>query len=771
MKHPFIPLLLALASTRLIAAEPAPTAGQPGPAPIAAPTATAISDAEVARRVDALLARMTLEEKIGQLTQIGPWESGPDRKPEDLIRKGMISSILWSLDSAQINKLQQLAVKETRLGIPMLFGFDIIHGYKTVFPVPLGMAASWDPALVEQGAGIAASEAAAAGINWTFGPMVDIARDARWGRMVEGAGEDAYLGEAMARAQVLGFQGPKLGTPNRVLGSVKHFAGYGASEGGRDYDSCYIPEVTLHNVYLRPFKAAIDAGVGTVMAAYMCLNDVPASGNQWLMQDILRKELGFRGFVVSDSSTISCLSVHGFTRNDADASIKGLKAGVDMDMGSQTYSKNVAALVESGKLPIAVVDNSVRNVLAVKIRMGLFENPYADFANRDKVFNDPTHRAAARTAAQRSLVLLRNENSALPLAKTLRSIAVIGPLGDATEDIKGSWTAEWDAAVSVHQGLRNKLPQAKIDFVRGGDMQRIFTTGSDAREGKKVTELMSAAEMKLEVAKAVEAAKAAETVVLVLGERRNMSGEDASSSSMGLDGNQQELLEAVVATGKPVVLVLMNGRPLNITWASEHVPAILEAWFPGSEGGNAIADALVGDINPGGKLPVTWPRSVGQCPIYYNHNITQAPEQDKLFTSRYANDTSLPLYPFGHGLSYTSFAYSNLTLDKQSMKSTDSLSVSVEITNTGKVAGDEVVQLYVHQRAGSAARPVRELKGFQRVTLAPGEKRTLHFSLGKAELEFWSPLTRSWVVEPEGFDVWVGGDSRAVLHSDFRIEE
>ena len=771
MKHPFIPLLLALATTQLTGAEPTPTAGHPGPAASAPAPASSMSDAEVARRVDDLLGRMTLDEKIGQLTQIGPWETSPDRKPEDLIRKGMVSSILWSLDSAQINKLQQIAVKESRLGIPMLFGFDVIHGYKSVFPVPLALASSWDPALVERGAAIAAQEAAAAGINWTVGPMVDIARDARWGRMVEGAGEDAYLGSAMARAQVLGFQGPKLGTPNRVLGSVKHFAGYGAAEGGRDYDSSYIPEVALRNVYLRPFKAAIDAGVGTVMSAYMCLNDVPASGDKWLLQDILRQDLGFRGFVISDSYTIASLNTHGLTRNDADATLRGLTAGVDMDMGSQTYSKNVTALVESGKLPIAVVDRSVRNVLAVKIRMGLFENPYADFANRDKVFNDPTHRAATRTAAQRSLVLLRNENGALPLQKTLRSIAVIGPLGDANEDIKGSWTAEWDSTVSVLEGLRAKLPQAKIDFVRGGDMQRIYTTGSDAREGKKVTELMPAAEMKLEVAKAVEAAKAAETVVLVLGERRNMSGEDASSSSLGLDGNQQELLEAVVAAGKPVVLVLMNGRPLNITWASEHVPAILEAWFPGSEGGNAIADALVGDINPGGKLPVTWPRSVGQCPIYYNHNITQAPEQDKLFTSRYANATSLPLYPFGYGLSYTSFSYSNLTLSKQSMKSADTLEVSVEVMNTGKVAGDEVVQLYLHQRTGSAARPVRELKGFERVTLAPGEKRTLHFSIGKAELEFWSPITRTWGVEPEGFDVWVGGDSRATLHSEFRIEE
>jgi len=730
------------------------------------------SEAEVAARVDALLGRMSLEEKIGQLTQIGPGAAGPgEPQPEELIREGEAGSVLWTIDSAQIQKLQEIAVKNSRLKIPLLFGFDVIHGYKNVFPVPIGMASSWDPAMVERSQAIAAHEASVSGINWTFGPMVDIARDPRWGRIVEGAGEDPFLGAAMARAQVLGFQGPRLGTPNRVLGSVKHFAGYGAAEGGRDYDACYIPEVLFRNVYLRPFAAAIDAGVGTVMSAYMDLNDVPASGNRWLLEDVLRRDLGFRGFVISDAWAVASLTAHGYARDPADAAFHGLTAGVNMDMGSQAYLKNVAALVGSGKLPVAVVDQMVREVLAIKIRMGLFENPYGDPAAKDKVLNDPAHRAATRVAAQRSMVLLRNENGALPLKKTLGSIALIGPLADSTEEIKGSWTVEGGAAISVLEGLRNKLPNARIEFVRGGDMQRLFPLPWDAMEGKKATPLMPEAEMKQELEKAVDAAKRADTAVLVLGERTSMSGEAASRASLTLPGNQQQLLEAVVATGKPVVLVLLNGRPLDIAWAAGHVPAILEAWYPGTEGGNAIADVLFGDVNPGARLPVSWPRTTGQVPTYYNHNLTQAHEDDPQFTSRYGDFVTAPLYPFGYGLSYTTFGFSNLTLDRKSIGASDSLPVSVDVENQGRVAGDEVVQLYIHQRAGSASRPVRELKGFERVTLAPGEKKTVHFSLGPNELKFWSPQARAWVVEPEEFDVWVGGDSKAPLHAEFKVNQ
>ena len=733
---------------------------------------TPLSDTQVAGRVESLLRQMTLEEKIGQITQIGPGPIGPNSpQPEDLIRQGRAGSVLWTIDSERIRKMQEIAVEESHLKIPLLFGFDVIHGYKNVFPVPLAMASSWDPGMVERAQAMAAYEASVSGINWTFGPMVDIARDARWGRIVEGAGEDPYLGAAMARAQVLGFQGPQLGTPNHVVGSVKHFAGYGAAEGGRDYDGCYIPEELFRNVYLRPFQAAIDAGVGTVMSAYMDLNDVPASGNKWLLRDVLRSDMGFGGFVISDAWAVASLTVHGYARGPEDAAYRGLTAGVNMDMGSQTYLMHVAKLVESGKLPVTVLDQAVREILAVKIRLGLFEHPYGDLAAKDKVLNDPAHRAATRTAAQRSMVLLRNENKALPLSKTLASLAVVGPIADSAEEIKGSWTVEGGAGVSVLEGLRNKLPNAKIEFVRGGDMQRLFPLPWDALDGKKATPLMPEAEMQNEVGMAVEAAKRAEAVVLVLGERTNMSGEAASRVSLSLPGNQQRLMEAVVATGKPVVLVLLNGRPLDISWAAEHVPAILEAWYPGTEGGNAIADVLVGDVNPGGKLPVTWPRATGQVPAYYNHNLTQAHEDDPGFTSRYGDFVTAPLYRFGYGLSYTSFGFSNLQLDQKSIPVSGTLHVSVDVENQGAIAGDEVVQLYIHQRAGSASRPVRELKGFERIALAAGEKKTVRFSLGREELKLWSPEAKAWVVEPEEFDVWLGGDSKAALHSEFRITQ
>ena len=731
-----------------------------------------LSDSQVAGRVESLLGQMTLDEKIGQITQVGPGPIGPNGpKPEDLIRQGRAGSVLWTIDSAQIRKMQEIAVKESRLKIPLLFGFDVIHGYKNIFPVPLAMASSWDPGMVERAQAMAAHEASVSGINWTFGPMVDIARDARWGRIVEGAGEDPYLGAAMARAQVLGFQGPRLGTPNRVVGSVKHFAGYGAAEGGRDYDGCYIPEELFRNVYLRPFQAAIDAGVGTVMSAYMDLNDVPASGNKWLLQDILRRDLGFRGFVISDAWAVASLAVHGYARGPEDAAYRGLTAGVNMDMGSETYLTHVAKLVESGKLPVSVLDQAVREILAVKIRLGIFEHPYGDPAEKDKVLNDPVHRAATRTAAGRSVVLLRNENNALPLSKTLASLAVIGPIADSAEEIKGSWSVEQGPAVSVVEGLRNKLPNARIEFVRGGDMQRLVPMPWDAAEGKKLPPLMPESEMRKEVEHAVEAAQRAEAVVLVLGERASMSGEAASRVSLSLPGNQQQLLEAVVSTGKPVVVVLLNGRPLDISWAAGHVPAILEAWYPGTEGGSAIADVLFGDVNPGGKLPVTWPRATGQLPAYYNHNLTHFPEDGEGFTSRYGDFVTAPLYPFGYGLSYTTFRFSNLQLDQKSIAASGALHVSVDVENQGAVAGDEVVQLYIHQRAGSASRPVRELKGFERVALRAGEKKTVRFSLGPEELKFWSPEAKAWVVEPEEFDVWAGGDSKATLHSEFRVTQ
>jgi len=741
------------------------------------------SGEQVNARVKALLSRMSLHEKIGQLSQVGALDLKPDQRKElgdllpedsvsieDHVRHGEAGSILWTTDPVFISTLQHVAIEESRMKIPLLFGFDVIHGFRTIFPVPLAMAASWDPDLVENAQAVAAQEASAVGINWTFGPMVDIARDARWGRIVEGAGEDPFLGAAMARAEVRGFQGQQLGTPGRVVGSVKHFAGYGAAQGGRDYDGAYIPEEQLRNVYLPPFKAAIDAGVGTVMSAYLDLNDVPASGNRFLLRDLLRRDLGFTGFVVSDAMAVRDLQTHGFARDPQDAAFRSLTAGVNMDMASLTYLRNLESLVQSGKLSVTQIDDAVRPILEVKIRMGLFEHPYADSSAAESILTDPEHLKLARVAAQRTMVLLRNEDSFLPLKKALASVAVIGPLADSEKEIQGSWGVEKAAkAVSVLEGVRAKLPNARVESAKGADLQRKYPSLVDIVFGIKPAVPLPEDQLKNELDKAVDAARRADTVVLVLGELANMSGEAASRASLDLPGNQQHLLEAVVATGKPVVLVLLNGRPLNISWATEHVPAILEAWFPGTEGGNAIADILFGDANPEGKLPVSWPRTVGQVPIYYAHNLTHQPENDKNFTSRYLDVPTSPLYPFGYGLSYTQFAFSNLQLSGATLAPGGSLQLSIDVENAGRRSGNEVVQLYIHQRAGSVSRPVRELKGFQRTFLDPGEKKTVRFTVGKDELSFWSPESKAWVEESEEFDVWVGGDSTASLHASFRV--
>ncbi|HXP16388.1 MAG TPA: glycoside hydrolase family 3 C-terminal domain-containing protein, partial [Terriglobales bacterium] len=521
---------------------------------------------------------------------------------------------------------------------------------------------------------------------------------------------------------------------------------------------------------LPPFKAAIDAGVGTVMSAYLDLNDVPASGNRFLLRDVLRRDFSFKGFVVSDAMAVRDLQTHGFARDPQDAAWRGLTAGVNMDMGSLTYLRNLESLVQSGKVSMTQIDDAVRPILEVKIRMGLFEHPYADSAAAESILTDPEHRKLARVAAQRCMVLLRNENSLLPLKKTLPSVAVIGPLADSEKEIQGSWGVEKAAkAVSVLEGIRAKLPNARVEFVRGADLQRKYPSLVDKVFGVKPTVPLPADQLKSELDKAVEAARRADTVVLVLGELANMSGEAASRASLDLPGNQQQLLEAVVATGKPVVVVLLSGRPLNISWAAEHVPAILEAWYPGTEGGNAIADILFGNADPQGRLPISWPRTTGQVPIYYAHNLTHQPESDKNFTSRYSDVSTSPLYPFGYGLGYTQFAFSNLQLSQATLAPGRSLQVSVDVQNMGRNSGSEVVQLYIHQRAGSASRPVRELKGFQRTLLAPGEKKTAHFTLGKDELSFWSPEAKAWVEESEEFDVWAGGDATASLHAGFRV--
>ncbi len=733
------------------------------------------------QRADTLLKQMTLEEKIGQLDQAAgvPLVQLPNAPPaEELVRKGLAGSVLWVTEPADINRFQKIAVEESRLHIPLLIGLDVIHGYHTIFPPPLAMSAAWDPKLVERVLTIAAREARAAGINWTFAPMVDIARDARWGRMVEGAGEDPYLGAILAKAQVRGFQGPEVGAADHVLGCVKHFAAYGAADGGRDYDSSYVSDDLLWNVYFPPFKAAIDAGVGSLMSAYMDLNDVPATGNYFLLHDVLREDWKFKGFVVSDALAIGSLVTHGYARDREDAAYRAFRAGVNMDMASYTYLNELPKLLKAGRITEGQLDTWVRPLLVTKFKLGLFENAYIDESKIATVMNDPASAQLAREAAQKSMVLLKNEAQLLPLDKSGKkysSIAVIGPVADSGPAQVGFWggmiTGGKDV-VTVIEGIKQKVGKnVRIEYAKGPVIRREIPSVFDELPGIKLHDepAQSPADAQAAFDQAVATAKRNDLVVLVLGEGALMAGEAASNSSLRLAGRQQELLEAVAATGKPVVLVLINGRPLNISWAAEHVPAILEAWEPGTQGGPAVADVLFGDANPGGKLTVSWPRSAGQEPLYYAHMITHAPETDPNFKSRYQDVKTSPLYPFGYGLSYTKFAISDLKVDKANAKVGESVGVSADVQNTGSLAGDDVVQLYIHQQSGSASRPVRQLKGFEKVSLAPGQRKTVHFMLGKDEMTYWSPSEKTWVLEPAVFDVWVGEDSTASLHSNFEV--
>ncbi len=730
------------------------------------------SSTEVNERVEALLKRMSLEEKIGQLNQVGGAEFSPGPKAEDQIRRGGAGSVLWLNNTTRFNELQKIAVEESPSGIPLLFALDVIHGYRTIFPVPLAMASSWDPAVPEKSQSVAAREARAAGLHWTFGPMLDIARDARWGRIVEGAGEDPYLGAAMAAAQVRGFQGDDLSDPERVLACAKHFAGYGAADGGRDYDPVYLSEAQLRNTYLPPFEAAVKAGVATFMSAYMDLNNVPASANRFLLRQVLRQEWGFEGFVVSDAFAVGNLVIQGHARDRRDAALRGLKAGLNMDMSSYTYPENLASLVADGALSEAEIEEMARPILALKVKMGLFEQPYVNENLLEQVVARPEHRQMARWAAQRSMVLLRNEGGLLPLKKDLQKVAVIGPLADSMESTEGSWMVfgHKPAAVTVLQGIRARLTGAQVTYAPGPEIRRDIPSwfeGAMAGFTSKPAQTPEEGEAAFQAA--VETARAAELVVMVLGETDLMAGEAASRASLDLPGRQEELLKAVAGLGKPIVLVLLNGRPLSVNWAAEHIPAILEAWEPGSEGGHAVADILFGDVNPGGKLPVSFPRKGSHAPLYYARNLTHSPEGSPMYNPRYWDGLPVPLYPFGYGLSYTTFEFSNLKVSAPQVKVGGSLAVSVDVTNSGKVTGDEVAQLYIHQRWGSDSRPLRELKGFERLKLQPGETKTVTFHLGPDELRYWSTNTGGWIQEAAAFDIWVGADSMAKLHADFEI--
>jgi beta-glucosidase len=739
------------------------------------------TDQEIGQRADQLLLQISPDEKIGQLSQMFYFAQpinlpnvAPSAPVEDSVAKGAVGSLLFVTDPATINRLQHIAVEKSPHHIPLIFGFDVIHGFRTIFPVPLAMAASWDPEMVTRSESVAAMEARAVGIEWAFAPMVDIARDPRWGRIVEGAGEDPYLGSAMAAAQVRGFQGDYIGAPDHILACVKHFAGYGAAEGGRDYDASYISDAQLQNVYLPPFHAAVKAGVGSLMSAYMDLNDIPATGNRWLLHDVLRQDWGFRGFVVSDANAVKNLQTHGFAKDEQDAAVRALSAGVNMEMatGHTAYDAGLPSALKERLVTQEEIDNAVRPILEMKLRLGLFDHPYVDETKVNQVLSAPDHRVAARMAAERSAVLLRNEGGLLPLKKDgYRRVAIIGPLADSKLDTIGSWSFQQNLpeTVTVKEGLQNELGSAaNLFYERGAQLHRTFPSMLDAILNVKPEAQWTAQEAQLHMDKAVELARTSDLTIMVLGEGQNMSGEAASRQSMELPDDQQKLLEAVSSTGKPVVLVLMNGRPLNIVWASEHVPAILEAWYPGSQGGNAIANLLVGDAVPGGKLPISWPRNVGQIPMPYAHNITHEPENQE---KRYWDVASTPLYPFGYGLSYTNFRFGNLQVNKKDAKLADTINVSVDVTNAGSIKGDEVVQLYTHQRYGGASRPVRELKGFSRISLSAGETKTVHFTLGREQLEYWNAASHSWTYDPSTYDIWVGPDSRAELHEEISVTQ
>ncbi|GAB3270989.1 glycoside hydrolase family 3 N-terminal domain-containing protein [Kineosporia babensis] len=741
-------------------------------------------------RVEKLLQSMTPAEKIGQLIQYFYFQLPPDgddstlppgqiQAVEQALASGRAGSLLFVTDPATTNRLQREAIAGNPHGIPLLFGFDVIHGLRTIFPVPIAMAASWSPELIEQAQTVAAREARAVGIHWAFAPMLDIARDPRWGRIIEGAGEDPYLGAAVAAAQVRGFQGPHLGADEHIIAGPKHFAGYGAALGGRDYDEVDLSDQEFWNTYLPPFKAAIDAGAGNVMSAYMDLNGVPATGNRWLLHEVLREALGFEGFVVSDANSARDLETHHYAADLTDAGVKALTAGLDLEMAihDPAYAHLDEALAD-GRVDLERIDTSVRRLLNAKEALGLLDNPFVDEQAAQTVLADPAHRDAAREAAESSAVLLRNEGGLLPLTvvpdgsnDVVRSIAVLGQMADSKRDTLGPWIFDYDLdeTVTILDGIRSYAngldTPVEVTYAPGAPSPiRLFPSMFDMwGDGSKTDENFDA---QAELLRAVDAATAADVAVVVVGERQDMIGEGASRSSLDLPGEQLALLQAVVATGTPTVVVLMSGRPLDLRWAEENVPSILQVWYPGTRGGDAVANLLFGQAVPGGKLPFSWPRHVGQVPIHYAHTRSHDPvKQDR----RYWDEESTPLYPFGHGLSYASFSYSNLTVSAASVGRDESLTVSVDVTNTSGHDGDEVAQLYLHQRYGTSSRPVRLLKGFRRLSLAAGQTERVEFTLGAEERRYWSAATRDWVLDATAFDVWVGGNSNADLHAEFSV--
>ncbi|MEI7037161.1 beta-glucosidase BglX [Fulvimonas yonginensis] len=778
----------ALACASIAWAAPAPADAAAGGPGAVAPSNAQLASPQIERRVEALLAQMTLAEKIGQLVQYNdqgfsaPTTADGDKalaaNPEtktrvdamQLAREGRLGSMLNVVGAEKTRAFQEAAL-HSRLHIPILFGADVIHGYRTIYPVPLGLAASWDPKLVEDVSHMAATEATTAGVKWFYSPMVDISRDARWGRSTEGAGEDPYLGSAMARAYVRGYQGDDLSRPDSVAASVKHFAAYGAAEAGREYNTTDMSDIRLRQVYLPPYKAAVEAGAATVMSSFNALNGVPATANPYLMDEILRKEWGFDGFVVSDYTAVMELTNHGIARDAATATKKALEAGVEVDMMSHFYDTQIPKLLAEHQLSMATVDEAVRRVLRVKFALGLFEHPYPQAPEVTRAV--PAHRPLARRAAEESFVLLRNATvgsaPVLPLGEGVKRVALVGPLADAASEMQGSWggATRVPDVVTLRDALQRRLA------ARGGSL--LYAKGTDILGDSQAG-----------FAEARRAAEQADVVVMALGESSEMSGEAGSRAHLDLPGNQQQLLEAMVATGKPVVLLVFSGRPLVLDWAAQHVPAIMAVWFPGTEAGNALANVLFGDVAPSGKLPMSFPRAVGQEPLYYDQfptgrppgaaDLSRPPAGDTRFISRYIDVPNDALFPFGHGLSYTTFAYSDVRVSRRTLPLAEAnrpdakslVTVTATLTNTGKREATEVAQLYVRNLGASVEQPVRGLKGFQRVTLRPGESRQVRFELGFPELSFYDVHSRQ-VVEPTHYTVWVGGSSQATEQAEFDV--
>lgn len=722
-------------------------------------------DVAIEQKVDALLSQMTLEEKLGQMNQISSYGNIDDMI--SLIKKGEIGSILNEVDPARINALQRAAVQESRLGIPLLIARDVIHGYKTIFPIPLGQAASFDPQVAEDGARVAAIEASSVGIRWTFAPMIDIARDPRWGRIAEGCGEDTYLTTVMGAAMVKGYQGDSLNDPTAIAACPKHFVGYGAVEGGRDYNSTFIPERRLRNVYLPPFEAAAKAGAATFMTSFNDNDGVPSTGNTFILRNVLRDEWGFDGIVVTDWASAAEMMSHGFAADEKEVAMKAVNAGVDMEMVSYTFVKKLPELIKEGKVKETTIDNAVRNILRIKYRLGLFDQPYVD-ENKDVMYA-PAHLEAAKRAAVESAILLKNEKQTLPLGNSIKTVAIIGPMADAPYEQMGTWVFDGEKSHTV-------TPLTAIREQFGDKVQVLYEPGLGYSRDRNTSG----------IAKAVSTASRADAVLIFVGEEAILSGEAHCLADLNLQGAQSELIEAVAKTGKPLVTVVMAGRPLTIGKEVELSDAVLYMFHPGTMGGPALADLLWGKAVPSGKTPVTFPKMVGQIPVYYAHNNTGRPATKKETllddieveagqtslgcTSFYMDAGFDPLFPFGYGLSYTTFAYSNIKLSSTNLKKDDVLTITFDLENTGNYEGTEIAQLYVQDKVGSVTRPVKELKRFTRITLKPGEKKNISFELPISELAFWN-IDMQHVVEAGDFNLWVAPDSQSGVPVTFKVTD